>query len=164
VKLDVDTRAVSLPDDLAFLQLVYASTREQDLRLLGWSADDPAGREFLRMQFEAQARHYAHAWAKAHSMVVLANGQPAGRFITDRSLARIHIVDISLLPGFRGLGVGGTLVSGVLRDADAASLPVACEVATANSARGFWEHLGFRTRNADSAYVTMERVCEISPR
>jgi ribosomal protein S18 acetylase RimI-like enzyme len=158
------TREACLPEDTPFLRQVYASTREQDLRLLGWSPDDPAGQTFIQMQFEAQTTHYANVWSSACWMVILADGQDAGRFITDRSPERIHIVDLSLLPRYRGLGVGGTLVRQLLGDADVSALPVTCDVAVDNDALGFWEHLGFRARDVGDAYVAMERMCETSPR
>jgi GNAT superfamily N-acetyltransferase len=158
----VETRQARLPDDLEFLQAVYASTREEELRLLGWSTEEPAGRSFVEMQFTAQSSHYARAWASACSMVILANGQAAGRIISDRSGERIHIVDLSLLPRFQGAGIGGTIVRRLLRDADASALPVTCDVVIGNNAQGFWEHLGFRVRTVGSAYMAMERPCEIS--
>ena len=159
----VGTRQARLPEDLEFLQLVYASTREEDLRLLGWSPDDAAGQSFVEMQFAAQTSHYARVWASACSMVILVDGQAAGRFITDRSGERVHIVDLSLLPRYRGAGVGGTLIRRLLRDADAWALPVTCDVVIGNDAHGFWEHLGFRVRTVASVYMAMERPCETSP-
>ena len=159
----IGTRQARLPEDLEFLQLVYASTREEDLRLLGWSTDDAAGQSFVEMQFAAQTSHYARVWASACPMVILVDGQAAGRFITDRSGERIHIVDLSLLPRYRGAGAGGTLVRRLLRDADASALPVTCDVVIGNDAQGFWEHLGFRVRTVESAYMAMERPCETSP-
>ncbi len=86
-------------------------------------------------------------------MVVLVNGEAGGRLMVDRSSDTIHVVDISLLPRYRGVGIGGELVQRVLEEAEAASLAVTCEVALDNDARGFWEHLGFRTRGVTGAYT-----------
>ena len=159
---EVATRAVRLPEDGEFLFSLYAAIRRPEFSALGWSEAELEA--FLRMQFDAQTRHYREWYSQAVSSVVLVGGQPVGRLLVDRSDEEICIVDIALLPQFRGAGVGGRLVRCLFEEADAGGLPIRCAVEQSNDARGFWEHLGLVVRAVDGAYVAMERACETSPR
>jgi GNAT superfamily N-acetyltransferase len=153
---DVRTRAVELPGDAAFLLSVYDTTRRAEQILMGWS--DTEMDAFIAMQFDAQTRHYGSVFPDASSLIVLVDDDPAGRLIVDRSGERILLVDITLLPGFRGRGVGGALVRPLLEEADAAGLPVRLHVLHDNDARAFWEHLGFVAQGLDGLHVVMERA------
>ncbi len=84
-------------------------------------------------------------------------GADVGRLIVDRGDDELHIVDIILLPAFRGAGVGTALVRRLLVEADAVGLPVRCEVAFDNAARRFWERLGLITTGTDGVYPALER-------
>jgi GNAT superfamily N-acetyltransferase len=159
---EVGTRDVRLPDDGDFLLAVYASTREPEVRLMGLSPVEADG--FIRMQFEARARHYDGLHPHAVHSIISVGGEPAGRLTVDRSGDEIRIVDIALLPAFRRAGVGGTLVRRLFDEADASALPVRCHVVQGNDARLFWEHLGLLERGVDGAHVAMERACETSQR
>ena len=56
------------PDDREFLERLYASTREHEMRLLDWPAE--AKNAFIRQQFEAQHDHYRQHYSDAHVKVV----------------------------------------------------------------------------------------------
>ncbi len=115
------------------------------------------------MQFDAQARHYRGSFPDARHSVICVGGERAGRLIVNRSDDEIRIVDIALLPEFRGAGVGGWLVRRLLDQAEAGRLPVRCRVLAGNDARRFWERAGFVAQDEDGVYVAMERACETSP-
>lgn len=155
-------RLVSLPADTEFLISVYASTRMPELSGLGWSQTQLDA--FVRMQFDAQARHYATMHPDASHSIIVVGEESAGRLIVDRSDAEIRIIDIALLPQFRRAGIGTALVGELLEEADARQLPLRCSVATGNPARAFWEGLGLRPGSRDDAYIAMERPCVTSPR
>jgi GNAT superfamily N-acetyltransferase len=163
VSREISTRAARTAEDDDFMRTVYASTRRPELAALGWSA--PEQDAFIRMQFEAQTRQYRTAFPDASHSIVCVDGKPAGRLIVHRS-DEIRIVDIALLPEFRGLGVGGELVSRLLTEADATALPVRLHVLADSEARRFWERAGFATREADNdgVYLSMERPCPTSLR
>ena len=158
---EVSTRPVRLPDDGAFLLSLYASTRP-DLVALGLPAEQLDA--LLRMQSEAQSRHYNACYPGASHLVVTVAGEPCGRLWVDRTDTDIRIVDIAVLPTFRRSGLGTALVRTLLDEADAARRTVRCHVAVGNEARHFWERLGFLASAQDEAYVAMEKVCAISPR
>jgi ribosomal protein S18 acetylase RimI-like enzyme len=158
----VDIADVRPGEDDEFLLAVYASTRGRDLDLLGLSGDE--ARAFLRMQYDAQDRHFAAAHPDARRGLVLVDATPVGRLVVDRAEAIWWIVDLALLPAWRGRGVGGTVVGRFVDDADAAGVAVRCHVAVDNPARRFWARFGFEPRRDDGAYLALERVCGTSAR
>ena len=123
---DVSARPERLPDDGDFLLSVYASARRPELTGLGWSEKQQDA--FIRMQFDAQTRHYRESFPDATYSVICVDGERAGRLIVNHSHDQILIVDIALLPEFRRIGVGGRLVRRLLEQADAGHLPVRCHV------------------------------------
>jgi GNAT superfamily N-acetyltransferase len=159
---EVRTRPVRLPADGELLLSVYASTRQAELSVLGWPEEEADA--FVRSQFDAQARHYQAFHPRASHEVITVAGEPAGRLILERSDEEIRIVDIALLPRFRGAGVGRALVGPLLEEADAGGLTVRCHVVQGNDAQAFWERLGLVARGLDGMHVLMERGCASSPR
>jgi GNAT superfamily N-acetyltransferase len=158
---EVSTRPERLPDDGDFLLSVYASTRRPELTGLGWSAKQQDA--FIRMQFDAQTRHFREFFPDATYSVICVDGERAGRLIVNRADDQIRIVDIALLPKFRRIGVGGRLVRRLLDQADAGHLPVRCHVLHGSAARRFWEHAGFVAQGQDGVYVAMERASQGRP-
>ena len=136
-------------DDDAFLRRVYASTRADELDLLGWSEAEKQA--FLAMQFEAQDRHYRAHFANARFDVIERDGAPAGRLYVDRAPGEIRIVDIALLPEHRGAGAGSALLRELLAEAAAHGQCVTIHVERSNPARRLYERLGFRVEADDGA-------------
>ena len=64
------------PDDEPFLFQAYASTRLEELAMLGWSADEQAA--FLTQHFNAQQQHYHEHYADADFQIVQLGDRPAG--------------------------------------------------------------------------------------
>jgi ribosomal protein S18 acetylase RimI-like enzyme len=142
--------------DLPFLFHLYASTREEELAPVPWTAEQKEA--FLRQQFGAQ-----HAWWREHYTgarfdLVLVDGVPAGRLYVDVWEREVRIVDIALVPEHRGGGIGTMLLRRVFDEGDAAEKPVSIHVEVFNPARRLYERLGFveKGRHGD-VYILMER-------
>jgi ribosomal protein S18 acetylase RimI-like enzyme len=142
-------------DDSDFSARVYASTRDQELAPLPWTADQKA--TFIAQQFAAQSIHYAKHYADASWDVIVIDGRRAGRLIVHRGDVEINVVDIALLPEYRGRGVGTTLLRAILSEADAAGLPVTVHVEHMNPARRLYERLGFVSVEDRGVYLKLER-------
>lgn len=151
---DVSARPERLPEDGEFLLSLYASTRRPELTGLGWSAAQEDA--FIGMQFDAQGRHYRGSFPDARYSVICVGGERAGRLIVNRSRDEIRIVEVALLPQFRGVGVGGGLVRSLIDEADAGRLPLRCRVLRGNDARRFWERAGFVAQDDGATHVAME--------
>jgi GNAT superfamily N-acetyltransferase len=142
------------PEDAEFLFTVYASTRAEELAQTSWSEAEKAS--FLRSQFDAQHRCYRESYAGASFDVILVEGRPAGRLYVERGTEEIRVIDVALLPEFRGQGVGGRLLANLIREAAERGLPVRIHVERFNPALRFYERLGFRVRADRGVYLFLE--------
>lgn len=149
----VGLRSVSA-DDETFLLQVYASTRSEELAQVNW--DDARRASFLRMQFQAQTRHYTTAYIGAEFHIILAGHQPAGRLYVHRRPKEIRVMDIALLPEFRRQGLGTVLMQELLAEGERTHRPVTIHVEIFNPARRWYERLGFRPVADDGVYLLME--------
>lgn len=106
--------------------------------------EDAARTPLLRLQFTAQQRGYASRFPDAEHRLILVDGEPAGQFRLASPPGRLHVVDISLLPRFRGRGVGTAVYGGVIERAEREGRRVTAVVAKSNPASlAFHAALGF---------------------
>lgn len=141
--------------DEAFLLRVYTGTREEELALVPWSSEQKAA--FVAQQFAAQTAHYARHYPRMSADVILHGGAPAGRLLVARTAEEILIVDIALLPEFRGNGIGTALLRDLLAEADAAGKRVTIHVERFNPALRLYERLGFSIAEDEGVYLLLER-------
>ena len=127
--------------DREFLLEVYASTRAEELALVPW--EDAAKRAFVEQQFAAQDVHYRTHYPGATFDVVEIDGDRAGRLYLHRGPREIRIMDIALLPTFRGRGIGERLLRAVMAEAAADGKCVSIHVELQNRALSLYERLGF---------------------
>jgi ribosomal protein S18 acetylase RimI-like enzyme len=144
------------PEDDEFLLRVYASTRTDELAPVPWTEAEKDA--FLRMQFHAQDRYYHQHYAGGEFSVILVGGEAAGRLYLFRGAQELRIVDIALLPEFRGRGIGRALLTDILREGDRSGLPVRIHVERNNPALRLYRELGFRPVGEVGVYDFMERL------
>jgi GNAT superfamily N-acetyltransferase len=140
--------------DREFLMSVYESTREHELSLVAW----PEGHReaFVRMQFDAQNVYYREVYPHATFDVIEVEGRPAGRLYVDRRQGDIRIVDISLLPEFRGSGIGRRLIGQVLEEAAESGFRASIHVEGHNRAARLYARMGFVVVHEGPVYNRME--------
>ncbi|HSB63293.1 MAG TPA: GNAT family N-acetyltransferase [Thermoanaerobaculia bacterium] len=143
------------PEDREFLLSVYASTRAEELAPVPWT-DEQKG-AFLRMQFDAQDAHYRAHHEGATYDVIEVDGVPAGRLTLHRRPKEIRLVDIALLPRFRGSGIGTSLVAELIAESEKRGVPLTIHVEMSNPARRLYERLGFTPVEEHGVYLLMER-------
>ena len=97
----------------------------------------------MRMQFDAQRSHYEEHYDGATYDVIVVDGEPAGRLYVARWAEEIRIMDIALLPGSRGRGVGTQLLRELLVEGASAGKRVTIHVEKLNPARRLYQRLGF---------------------
>jgi len=140
-------------DDLPFLFRLYASTRAEELAPLPWDAAQKSS--FLRMQFEAQCRHYARHFGNDRCDVIVCDGAPAGRLYVGRWPTEFRVIDISLLPEYRGRGIGSGLLRDLQIEARQQSKPLSIHVEKFNRARNLYHRLGFVLASSGEVYDCM---------
>ena len=134
-------RPVSTGDE-EFLFSVYASTRTEEMDLVDWNSAQKEA--FLRMQFRAQDRFFRENYVGAQFSIILIDEQPIGRLYVQRRNEEIRIMDIALLPSYRKMGIGSSLMTQILDEAAKNQLPVTIHVERFNPALTLYERLGFR--------------------
>lgn len=147
----------ALDQDQAFLRQVYAGTRADEIALTGW--DDATAEAFLRMQFDAQQAHYRTHRPGASVDVIEAGAVAVGRLYVAREPGLIHVVDIALLPAFRGRGYGSELLGALLAEARAGAARVTIYVEQGNRALSLYQRLGFKPVSQISMSWLMEWQC-----
>ncbi|HTB21218.1 MAG TPA: GNAT family N-acetyltransferase [bacterium] len=142
--------------DREFLHKVYASTRLNEMAATGWPT--PTVDAFLRDQSRLQHLHYRKYFPQTRFQIVLVDGLPAGRFYVQALRDCIRLLDLALLPDFRGQGHGTALLKDLLAMADALALPLSLHVEINNPVRAWYRRLGFKECSADGVYCLMERA------
>jgi ribosomal protein S18 acetylase RimI-like enzyme len=130
------------PNDDAFLARVYASSRADELAITGWSEE--LKEQFCRKQFDAQSAYYAANYPGASFQIIERDGWPVGRLYVARWEKEIRIVDITLLPEFRGSGIGTKLLRELQNEARSAGKSLTIHVERFNRAVTLYQRLGFR--------------------
>lgn len=141
--------------DRAFLVALYASTRADELALLPWSDEQKAA--FVEHQFAAQDAHYRAHYEGAQLDVVEVGGERAGRLYVHRAAHDVRVMDIALMPAFRGRGIGGGLLTALREEARASGRTLSIHVEEGNPARRLYERVGLRVVSAEHPpYLLME--------
>lgn len=140
-------------EDLPFLAALYASTRQDELSPLPWSAEQKAG--FLKMQFEAQHSHYREHYPDALWLVVEQAEAPVGRLYLEYWPTEHRIIDIALMPETRGRGMGAALLRDLMDGAAEAGKSVGIHVEKANPAMRLYRRLGFERVEDKGVYDLM---------
>lgn len=149
----VTTRPIT-DEDREVLAEIYASTRREELAPVPWSGAEKEA--FLRSQFAAQHLHYQRHYAEAEFSLLLVDARPIGRLYVDRRDDEIRLVDIALLPEYRGSGIGTFLLTSLLSESKAAGLPLRIHVEHNNPAMRLYLRLGFRKLEENGVYHLME--------
>ena len=139
--------------DFALLREIYAATRE-DLALVPW--DDAAKDAFLQQQFDAQHTYYQKQFPQAAFDLILWHNEPVGRLYVDRTEEELRIIDIALLRDHRGQGIGGAIMSELLREAAKAGQVVRIHALQSNRAGHIYERLAFAKIAYTGVYDLME--------
>lgn len=143
-------------EDMPFLLRLYATTREDELTQVPWTAEQKAA--FVHQQFHAQHAHWQANYTDTSWDLVLVDGQPAGRLYVARWPDDIRIVDIALMPEYRGAGLGTQLIQPLLAEGDATGRKVSIHVEIYNPARRLYERMGFVQAGDRGVYLLMERA------
>jgi len=151
----IDLRPAGTEDEELLFRVFY-HTRVDEFRPAGWEEARLNG--FLRDQAQLQHAYYHSVFPEAAFDVVEVDGAPAGRLYVDRTGDSIHIIDIALLPEYRGRGVGGELVRRLIQEADADGRSISLMVESSNPALRLYQRLGFVAGPIQGINLPMRRL------
>ena len=149
----VNFRTINQEDE-PFLYQVYASTREEELKVVPWSKQEKVA--FLKMQFEAQHKYYQEQYSKANYWVIEQQNKPIGRLYLDYRPDEVRIIDIAILSEHRNQGIGSQILRDILGEAEKRELPVRIHVEQNNPALNLYNRLGFKQIGDTGVYFLME--------
>ena len=153
--LNITLRPV-VPEDHDFLVEIYGSTRAEEMASVPWT--DEQRRLFIRSQFSAQQDHYTQKYPTANHDVILANGKQVGRLYVASLEGEIRIVDITLLPTERNVGIGSYLLRNLLEEAQRTSKVTRIYVEEFNPSLGLFTRLGFNVKEKHGFHLLMEWI------
>jgi GNAT superfamily N-acetyltransferase len=149
----VELRRESLADE-AFLRRLYRSTREDELGITGWP--DPVKQSFCDRQFALQHAHYRKHHPDGEFLVLRSGLEPVGRLYLADDGAAIHLVDIAVMPLWRGRGIGSALLAALQQRAAMAGKAVCLNVLSWNRrAMALYGRFGFVASGVDGAHLAM---------
>lgn len=141
--------------DAPFQRALFETARPDAAILAAWP--ETVRRPFLDQQFHFQTVHYARVYPDACRLLVVADDLPIGRLIVSLAPAAWCLVDIALLPAWRGKGIGRLLLKTVQAEARRAGAPcLRLMVDVHNPARRLYERLGFAAIADHQANLEME--------
>lgn len=140
-------------DDMDFLCRLYRSTREGELAIVPWS--DEEKQTFIEMQFNAQHAHYQKHYPDALWLLVEQAGQPIGRLYLEEWDGEHRIIDIALLTGLRGKGIGADILCDIQDAAASGGKRVGIHVEKENPAMSLYRRLGFISVEDKGVYDLM---------
>ena len=149
----VNFRPIS-QDDEPFLFQLYASTREEEFKLLPWNEQQKAA--FLQMQFAAQQKYYQEQFQEANFWIIEQQNKSIGRLYLDYRSDEVRIIDIAILSEYRNQGIGSQILQDILVSATEKDLPVRISVEQYNPALNLYNRLGFKKIGDTGIYFLME--------
>lgn len=141
-------------EDQDLLRLIYGSTRAPEMEVVPWT--DAQKEDFLNMQFRLQMAHFRRNYPDATFDIILESGAPIGRLYVDRAVDEVLVLDIAVLPEYRGKGIGGMLLQQLMVEAADGAIPLRLHVEQGNRAKRLYERLGFRVITDRGVYLEME--------
>lgn len=146
------------PEDDPLLEKIYASTREDELKLTPWTEPEKAA--FCQMQHRAQDSHYRRHYPTAEFLLIIAtaSSQALGRVYVDRWEKEIRIMDLAILPEFRSQGIGSRILTNLITEATEAGKLLSIHVERQNPALRLYLRHGFQPAGENGFHLLLHRL------
>lgn len=141
--------------DIPLLLQLYASTRAEELTRGGWPESQQQA--FIHQQFSAQRSHYRQHYPGAAFFVIERDGVGIGRVYLHWGREELRLMEITLLPEQRGLGIARSLMQQLIDWTEARGLPITLHVEPFNPAHAWYARLGFRVVEQRGVYHFLRR-------
>jgi len=105
-----------------------------------------------------QHAHYMNVYKDAEFQIIESDSTDIGRLYIWSTEQQIRIVDVAILPEFRGKGVGTKILGGLIQESELSGKKLNIHVEYFNPALHLYERLGFIKTDDTGVYLFMERV------
>lgn len=146
---------VAVESDAPAIAALYATTREEELRHVPWSALQK--KAFTDWQSQQQEKHYSTHYPHCERLLVVAGRETIGRVYVDTTPGDVRLMEMTLLPAHRNRGIGSLLMQALLAYADGLARQVSLHVEPFNPAKRMYARLGFRVVETRGLYEYMVR-------
>ena len=126
-----------------FLKRVHKSERHWEFASLIAGRECRVYHTVIAQQYDSQHRFYFASYGSAHYGIIQWTGRPIGRLYVDYREDEVRVLDITILPEFRGRGIGRIIMTGLCLDAAMRRKPVRLCVHYLSRAQRFYRRLGF---------------------
>lgn len=110
------------------------------------------------MQLNFQQKAYEIQFPGAENFVIKLENERVGRLIIYRDEKQMRIVDIAVLPDFRGKGIASYLIGSLITEAEKSQRKLALQVLKTNiNAFNLYKKLGFAVVGETEMNYLMER-------
>lgn len=141
--------------DHAFLLAVFESTRAYEFAQLGWDGERISA--LLAEQFAMQDAYYRQHYCHGRFDVIMSGEVAIGRLYHDWHGDEARLIDIALLPAYRGAGIGTRLLYAFVAQAAAGAMPIVLYVEMNNPVQALYRRLGFESVVENGVYLKMRR-------
>lgn len=150
----IELRPQLKKDDL-FIEAVYGCTRETEMNLTNWTAEQKNA--FVLMQSMAQQADYKVKYPGTAFQIIMFKNKNAGRFYTWENDTEIRLIDITVLPQFRGKGIATFIISNLIKKSGKQQKKISLHVDPVNPALNLYLRLGFIKITQTGRHYYMER-------
>ena len=130
--------------DERFLKRVHDAARHWEFASLLQSGQADLYHTIMAQQYDSQHRFYFANYDTAHYGIIQCAGQPIGRLYVDYRDDEVRVLEIALLPEYRGCAIGRIVMTGICLEAAMRHKPVRLHVHYLSRAQRFYRQLGFR--------------------
>jgi ribosomal protein S18 acetylase RimI-like enzyme len=144
---------IAQAEDESFLFNLFAESQDH---LAALRSNEIVWRRLVELQYQGRQISYEARTPEAENLLLLdPQGSPLGRILVDRRPHRWRIVDLALMPAWRGRGIGTQVLREYQRQAATAGASLELQVTPLNPARRLYERMGFRAVSEDAQAVEM---------
>ena len=141
--------------DIPRLRVLYANTRAEEMAGVPWPLQ--LTQNFLDKQFDLQRRHYLEHYGDADFLVIEHDKVLLGRYYLLRTAPAHLIIDICLMAGQCGQGVGRAIIEASQREALAMQRGMHLHVLKVNNrAQALYVKLGFEFSGGTDTHHYMQ--------
>jgi ribosomal protein S18 acetylase RimI-like enzyme len=151
---DIALRAAT-DADMDFLRDVFSSTRMQEFISAGMSVEQAEA--LLVSQFSIQHAYYRQHYPHGRFDIIMQGTSDIGRLYHDWHGDTVQLIDIALLPAYRGAGIGKRLLRAIVSEAAGKRMPMRLYVEFDNPVRKLYRTLGFVPVGENGVYELMRR-------
>jgi GNAT superfamily N-acetyltransferase len=108
--------------DTEFLIRLYETSREEELLHIDWKSEEER-KIFFQQQYNAQQLHFDSNYDSLDYDIIVYDGKDVGRLVLHRSPEKLHCVDIIIMPDYRKMGIGSTVMQWIEQELEEKNLP-----------------------------------------